>query len=136
MLKRNHLKLLSCVLVLAMALSALSGAAAFAEESAQSRTETGDGAPESPKLTADSTAVTDPVTGETTITVSFDKEWSDEGISGEEHGKTSETRNEAGNRTNAEGEAEGRETTAKGSEVNRRFTFVRPLFDSVFERQK
>ena len=43
MLKRNHLKLLSCVLVLAMTLSAFSGAAAFAEESAQSRTETGDG---------------------------------------------------------------------------------------------
>lgn len=79
MLKRNHLKLLSCVLVLAMTLSAFSGAAAFAEESAQSRTETGDGTPESPRLTADSSAVTDPVTGETTITVSFDKEWSDEG---------------------------------------------------------
>ena len=89
MLKRNHLKLLSCVLVLAMTLSALSGAAAFAEESAQSRTETGDGKPESPKLTADSSAVTDPVTGETTITVSFDKEWSDEDTTGEEHGKTS-----------------------------------------------
>lgn len=116
MLKRNHLKLLSCVLVLAMTLSALSGAAAFAEESVQSRTETGDGKPESPKLTADSSAVTDPVTGETTITVSFDKEWSDEDTTGEEHGKTSETRDEAGNLTNAEGEAEGRETTAKGSE--------------------
>lgn len=51
MLKRNHLKLLSCVLVLAMTLSAFSGAAAFAEESAQSRTETGDGTPESPKVT-------------------------------------------------------------------------------------
>lgn len=115
MLKRNHLKLLSCVLVLAMTLSAFSGAAAFAEESAQSRTETGDGTPESPRLTADSSAVTDPVTGETTITVSFDKEWSDEGTSGEEHGKTSETQDEAGNLTSAEGEAEGRETTVKGS---------------------
>lgn len=66
-------------MVLAMTLSAFSGAAAFAEESAQSRTETGDGTPESPRLTADSSAVTDPVTGEMTITVSFDKEWSDEG---------------------------------------------------------
>ena len=115
MLKRNHLKLLSCVLVLAMTLSAFSGAAAFAEESAQSRTETGDGTPESPRLTADSSAVTDPVTGETTITVSFDNEWSDEGTSGEEHGKTSETQDKAGNLTSAEGEAEGRETTVKGS---------------------
>lgn len=68
-----------------------------------------------PRLTADSSAVTDPVTGETTITVSFDKEWSDEGTSGEEHGKTSETQDEAGNLTSAEGEAEGRETTVKGS---------------------
>lgn len=34
MLKRNHLKLLSCVMVLAMTLSAFSGAAAFASTAA------------------------------------------------------------------------------------------------------
>lgn len=70
----------------------------------------GEGTPSDPKLTETTRTEVDSETGNTTITVSEEKEWQSETITGNEEGKSTETRDKNGNLINAEGKADGTET--------------------------
>lgn len=71
---------------------------------------TGEGTPSDPKLTETTRTEVDSETGNTTVTVSEEKEWQSETVTGNEEGKSTETRDKNGNLINAEGKADGTET--------------------------
>ncbi len=71
---------------------------------------TGEGTPSVPKLTETTRTEVDSETGNTTVTVSEEKEWQSETVTGNEEGKSTETRDKNGNLINAEGKVDGTET--------------------------
>lgn len=112
-MKKKLTKLLACILVVGLLLPA-TGTAALAD-GVDETTTSGTGTPEDPKLTTSTVTDTDAKTGETTVTITIEKEWTDEGVDGEEHGTQTEVTDKAGGLVSASGEANGSETTGENS---------------------
>lgn len=119
-MKKKLAKLLACILVVGMLLPA-TGTAALAD-GVDETTTSGTGTPEDPKLTTSTVTDTDAKTGETTVTITIEKEWTDEGIDGEEHGTQTEVTDKAGGLVSASGEANGSETTGENSSEEKEST--------------
>lgn len=135
-MKDKMSRLLACVLIIALVLPAAVGGVAYAdnEESAvetpvvQTPVEpgesvagtetvvTGEGTPQSPRLTETTTTETDTESGETTVTMTEEKQWSDESVTGEETGKITQTLDKDNKLINAEGSFTGSETELVDSE--------------------
>lgn len=119
-MKKKLAKLLACILVVGMLLPA-TGTAALAD-GVDGTTTSGTGTPEDPKLTTSTVTDTDAKTGETTVTITIEKEWTDEGVDGEEHGTQTEVTDKTGGLVSASGEANGSETTGENSSEEKEST--------------
>ena len=119
-MKKKLAKLLACILVVGLLLPA-TGTAALAD-GVDETTTSGTGTPEDPKLTTSTVTDTDAKTGETTVTITIEKEWTDEGVDGEEHGTQTEVTDKAGGLVSASGEANGSETTGENSSEEKEST--------------
>lgn len=119
-MKKKLAKLLACILVVGLLLPA-TGTAALAD-GVDETTTSGTGTPEDPKLTTSTVTDTDAKTGETTVTITIEKEWTDEGVDGEEHGTQTEVTDKTGGLVSASGEANGSETTGENSSEEKEST--------------
>lgn len=143
-MKKKVMRFLACFLIIGLVLPTAMGTFAFADneeetspaipdvsapaapaapESASAAAPSaetvvsGEGTPADPKLTESTVVVVDSETGNTTVTVSDEKEWHDDTVTGSETGKASETRDKDGNLINAEGNIDGNETVIVDSKT-------------------
>lgn len=134
-MKRKLMRLLACILIIGFALPTAGEIVAFADNEEADAGEsapysapapeapvvptttgttviTGEGTPESPKLTETTVTEVDTETGDTTVTVTGEKEWKseDESVTGSESGEASETRDTDDKLIKTEGTVDGSET--------------------------
>lgn len=137
-MKRKLMRLLACILIIGFALPTVGEIVAFADNEESSSEEsaaysapapeapaaptttettviTGEGTPESPKLTEKTVTEVDAETGDTTVTVNGEKKWesTDKSVTGSEIGIESEKRDTDDNLIESEGTVDGNETVVK-----------------------